>query len=93
MAALAACPNVAMKISGLPMIIHDHSLEKVRPFISSALDLFGVDRCMFASNFPVDKVYVDYKTLYQYYDDATQHLDAEQRQKLFKSNAEKYYRI
>lgn len=75
------------------MVIHEHTLDKLIPYISTTIDLFGVDRCMFASNFPVDKVYIDYNTLYQYYDDATKHLSDSDRQKLFRGNAEKYYRI
>ena len=60
MRALAACPNVAVKISGLGMVDHHWTVESIRPFVLETIDMFGTDRCLFASNFPVDRLYSDY---------------------------------
>ena len=53
--ALAACPNVAVKISGLGMVMHDWTAERIRRLVLETIDVFGTSRCLFASNFPVDK--------------------------------------
>jgi predicted TIM-barrel fold metal-dependent hydrolase len=39
-------------------------VESIRPFVLQTIEAFGVSRCMFASNFPVDKLYSDFDTLY-----------------------------
>lgn len=53
-AALAAFDNVDCKISGLGMALRTTDPARLRPFVETCLDLFGVDRCFFGSNFPVD---------------------------------------
>lgn len=63
MARLAACPNVTCKLSGLGMFDHQWSIESMRPVVETVLDLFGPERVMFGSNFPVDALYSDYGTL------------------------------
>ena len=65
MRALAACDNVTVKISGLGMVDWNWTTESIRPFVLETIDIFGVDRSMFASNFPVDKIYSDFATLYR----------------------------
>src|SRR3989338_1918655 len=75
MAALAACPNVLMKLSGLGMRLSSFGFDDAplppssadlaavwRPWVHTALDLFGPDRCMCGSNFPVDKGSYSYAT-------------------------------
>ena len=54
MRGLAQCPNVMVKISGLGMVDHTWSVESIRPYALETIDAFGPQRCMFASNFPVD---------------------------------------
>ena len=65
MRALAACPNVAVKISGLGMVDHHWTVESIRPFVLETIDLFGTARCLFASNFPVDKLFSDYASAWR----------------------------
>lgn len=60
---LANLPQVTCKLSGLGMFDHDWTTETIRPLVETCLDLFGPDRCMFGSNFPVDSLYSDYATL------------------------------
>ncbi|MBM1221085.1 amidohydrolase family protein [Ponticoccus sp. SC2-23] len=60
---LADLPQVTCKLSGLGMFDHDWTTETIRPIVETCLDLFGPDRCMFGSNFPVDSLYSDYATL------------------------------
>jgi len=84
--------NVHCKLSGLAMPLHSNEASVLRPWIEHCLDAFGTDRCMFASNFPVDAMHGTYDELYGAYDGATAHLDAETRDKLFAANAERLYR-
>ena len=51
---LAACPNAAIKVSGLGVPGQPWSAESNREVVLAAIDLFGIGRSMFASNFPVD---------------------------------------
>lgn len=54
---------------------------------------FGVDRCMFASNFPVDKLLSDYDRLYNAFREIVKDFSTAEKQKLFNANAERFYRI
>lgn len=77
MAGLARCPNVRVKIGGFGMIVcgprwHERPMppssaelaEAWRPYFDACIDLFGAERCMFESNFPVDKAMYPYRTLW-----------------------------
>ncbi|MBN8999959.1 MAG: amidohydrolase family protein [Rhizobiales bacterium] len=90
---LAACDNVACKISGLGMLDHRWTVDSIRPFVLDALSIFGTDRSMFASNFPVDRLFSDYDAIWDAFDLLTADLSADERHGLFVGNAEKYYRI
>jgi predicted TIM-barrel fold metal-dependent hydrolase len=90
---LAAAPNVAVKISGLGTVDWSWTVESIRPFVLQTIDTFGISRCMFASNFPVDKLYSDFDTLYSAFREITKHLSVHERQMLFHDNAARYYRL
>jgi predicted TIM-barrel fold metal-dependent hydrolase len=93
MALLAQCPNIATKISGLGMVDHHWKVESIRPFVLEAIDLFGVERCMFASNFPVDKMFSDYDVLWNAFRTITAGFAAAERAALFHDNAARFYRL
>jgi predicted TIM-barrel fold metal-dependent hydrolase len=63
MAQLAACPNVMVKISGLGTFAHECSAAICRPIIDMTVDMFGPDRCLFGSNFPIEKLWTSYVEL------------------------------
>jgi L-fuconolactonase len=84
--------NVHCKLSGLAMPLHSMDPEALRPWIEHCLEVFGVDRCMFASNFPVDAMHGTFQELYSSYDRLTADLDTEARDNLFAGNAERVYR-
>ncbi len=56
-------PQITCKLSGLGMFDHGWTAESIRPIVETCLDQFGPDRCMFGSNFPVDSLYSDYRTI------------------------------
>jgi predicted TIM-barrel fold metal-dependent hydrolase len=93
MSALAALGDrVHCKLSGLAMPLHSMDATALRPWLDHCLDSFGVDRCMFASNFPVDAMHGTFDELYSGYDAVTADLGAADRDKLFAANAERLYR-
>jgi predicted TIM-barrel fold metal-dependent hydrolase len=92
MAALAGRgENVTCKLSGLAMPMQSMDAEAFAPWIGHAIELFGPDRCMFASNFPVDGMHGTFDDLYTCYDELTADLDDATRDKLFAGNAERIY--
>jgi len=91
--ALAACPNAAVKISGLAMFDHQWSIESFRPYVLETIDTFGCERAMFASNFPVDRLFATYEGLWNAYASIVKDLSDTEKDALFKSNAERIYRI
>jgi predicted TIM-barrel fold metal-dependent hydrolase len=90
---LAASPNVVVKISGLGTVDWNWTVKSIRPFVLETIEAFSVPRCMFASNFPVDKLYSDFDTLYAAFREITKHFSVEERQMLFHDNAARYYRL
>jgi predicted TIM-barrel fold metal-dependent hydrolase len=90
---LSACPNVAAKISGLAMFDHLWTVESLRPYVLETIDAFGTERAMFASNFPVDRLFGTYEALWQAYARIVAGASASERAALFRGNAERIYRI
>ena len=84
--------NVMCKLSGLAMPFGSISVDAFAPWIEYAIGAFGADRCMFASNFPVDSMYGTFDELYAVFGSVTAGLDGDARDKLFAGNAERVYR-
>ena len=93
MSALAACPNVAVKISGLGEPGKPWTVESNRGIVRTTIDLFGVERCMFASNFPVDKLCASFATVFGGFAQIVHDLTAAEQRALFHDNARRIYRI
>lgn len=90
--ALAALGDrVVCKLSGLAMPLGSMRAEAFAPWIDHALAAFGVDRCLFASNFPVDGLHGSFDQLYTAYAATTAGLDDVSRDKVFAANAERVY--
>ena len=90
---LATLPNMHCKISGLSMFNQEWRLDDVKLIMDTTLDVFGPERCMFGSNFPVDKLHVSYQDIWQTYLRLTEHMTMVQRQKLFAGNCRRFYRL
>ena len=93
MEALAACENVWCKLSGFPVLGQPYTLASNQPIILDAISMFGADRCMFASNFPVDGIKGSWDHLYTTYKRAVAGFSQADREKLFARNAMAFYRI
>ena len=85
MSALAACPNVFVKISG--MGVPD------RGIVLTAIELFGPARTMFASNYPVDSLRASFGTIYGGFEEITRGFPDAQRRAMFHDNAMRIYRM
>jgi L-fuconolactonase len=84
--------NVMCKLSGLAMPLASVRTDVLAPWLEYAIEAFGVDRCLFASNFPVDAMHGTFDDLYSTFSEVTGGLDADAREKLFAGNAERVYR-
>ncbi len=85
--------NVVCKLSGLAMPFGSIDADTFAPWLEYAIEAFGEERCMFASNFPVDSMYGTFDDLYTVFSAVTAGLGSESRQKLFAGNAERVYRF
>lgn len=93
MAALAGLgEHVVCKLSGLAMPLGSMRADAFAPWLEHAIELFGVDRCFFASNFPVDGMHGTFDELFTAYSTVTAGLGEAARDKLFAGNAERVYR-
>lgn len=90
---LSALPHVTCKLSGLGMFDHDWTIERFRPLVETCLDQFGPDRLMVGSNFPVDSLTSDYRTLFDCFTQLTKHLGDADRASIFGGTATKFYRM
>ncbi|HXZ62089.1 MAG TPA: amidohydrolase family protein [Acidimicrobiales bacterium] len=92
--ALAALgDHVVCKLSGLAMPFGSTHRDVLGRWIEYAIEAFGVGRCMFASNFPVDAQFGTFDDLYTTFSAVTAGLDEASRQRLFAGNAEAVYRL
>jgi predicted TIM-barrel fold metal-dependent hydrolase len=91
MAALAACPNAALKISGLGQPGVAWTAAANRAIVLTAIELFGVQRCMFASNFPVDGLCGSFGAIFGGFSEIVQDFSAADRAALFRDNAIRIY--
>jgi predicted TIM-barrel fold metal-dependent hydrolase len=93
MALLAELPNVAVKISGLGFVWKPLDPGAIRDRVRTTIDLFGADRCMFASDFPTDRLFGSFDETLGHYADAVADFSAAERQALFAGNANRFYRL
>jgi predicted TIM-barrel fold metal-dependent hydrolase len=90
---LAALPNVYCKISGLAMFNHQWSIDDIRFIITTCIEVFGPDRCMFGSNYPVDKLYKPYDDIWRAYEKIAGQYSTAEQEMLFAGTATEFYRL
>jgi L-fuconolactonase len=88
----ARLPNTSCKLSGLGMVVHATRPEVFSDYFCACIDLFGPERCMFASNFPVDLGYGNSADLFAVFEQVAGRFTQE-AQLLFEGTAERIYRI
>jgi predicted TIM-barrel fold metal-dependent hydrolase len=103
---LATCPNVVVKVGGIGMVVYGMGFElRAAPPTSDELvdawggpiahviERFGADRCMFESNFPVDKMSVGYVTLWNSFKKMASGASASEKASLFHGTAARIYKV
>ena len=103
---LARYPNVTIKLGGLLMCLGNFDFSKAdapptseqlaalwRPYIEDCIDLFGADRCMVSSNFPVEKAGVTYGATWNMFKRLTARCSPDEKRKLFADTAKRVYRL
>ncbi|MFH1651034.1 MAG: amidohydrolase family protein [Chloroflexota bacterium] len=106
MSELAECPNVVVKLGGIGMMIYGFDWPKqpappdsaslaqdMAPFYLWCLEKFGVERCIFESNFPVDKRSYSYTVLWNAFKRLSADFSPAERRALFHDNAVRVYRL
>jgi predicted TIM-barrel fold metal-dependent hydrolase len=105
-AAVAECANIVMKLGGIGMprtgfdwhtrakpIGSEELAEAMAPWMTYCIEQFGPDRCMFESNFQVDKVSFSYNVLYNAFKRLSKDYSAAERAAMFHDTAVRVYRI
>ena len=105
-AALAACPNVTVKVGGLGMprygfdwaarevpIGSEELAAEMAPWLDYTIEQFGPDRCMFESNFPVDKVSFSYGVMWNAFKRFSAAYTPAERAAMFHDTAKRVYRL
>jgi predicted TIM-barrel fold metal-dependent hydrolase len=103
---IAKCPNVSMKLGGMMMRVaaYDYNVlaappssEELarhwRPWIEPCIEMFGADRCHFESNFPVDKMGIGFKALFNAFKRIAAGCSASEKADLFAGTARRVYRL
>jgi L-fuconolactonase len=103
---LAQCPNVVVKLGGMvnrgaAFDFHNAAAppssetmaELWRPYVETCIELFGPRRCMFESNFPVDKMAIGYKALWNAFKRIVAGASPDEKRALFAGTASRAYRL
>ncbi|WP_299495740.1 amidohydrolase family protein [uncultured Shewanella sp.] len=85
--------NTAIKLSGLAMLDHPMNEALSQQMIQDAIAIFGWQRVVFGSNFPVDRLFHDYDDWFDLVSNAIASLNQTQQQAIWQHNAERLYRI
>jgi predicted TIM-barrel fold metal-dependent hydrolase len=88
---LASLPNAYCKISGLGMFDHGWTVDSIRPIVESCVEIFGAGRCMFGSNFPVDKLHSSYAKVWRAFEEIAAPLSEQDQAWLFRDTARGFY--
>ena len=90
---LAALPHVAIKLSGVGFIYPDWTIERVRPLMLEVIDLFGAHRCLFASDFPTDRLFASFDRHLDAYHEIVADFSEDERHSMFSRNTNRVYRL
>ena len=93
MRTIAEIPAVHLKLSELGLKDAPWDYEDNRRIVLEAIELFGVGRCMFASNFPVAGLRIGFDELYTAYKRMVADFSESEQLALFHDNAKRFYRI
>ena len=90
---LADQPNVVTKLSAFGTFIHRNDPDVIAEMVTETLNIFTADRAMFGSNFPIEKIWTDYASLFNAFQKATTGLPKGQQKSIFNDTAARVYRV
>lgn len=90
---LAKRPNIVTKLSAFGTFIHKNDPDFIADMVLETVQIFGSERCMFGSNFPIEKLWTTYGDLAAAFQAATKQLSEEQRTHIFNDTAARVYRL
>lgn len=93
MAKLAARPNVTSKLSGFGTFIHKRDAQHITWLTRETVALFGSERCLWGSNFPIEKLWIDYPSLLDTHRMAAGALSTAEQAAIFNDTASRVYRL
>ena len=93
MEVLAAQPNVYSKLSALGTFIHRNDPAHIARIFRETVEIFGAERCLFGSNFPIEKLWTNYRALLDAFLAVSASLDDEARKAIFEGTAARVYRL
>ena len=93
MVRLGACPNVVSKLSGLGTFIHQNDPALIAEVVRETVGVFGAERCLFGSNFPIEKLWTSYGALVDAYREAARSLPEREQRAILHDTAMRVYRI
>jgi predicted TIM-barrel fold metal-dependent hydrolase len=93
MGALASAPNTVVKISGLGMCDHAWTIDSLRPWVLTCIELWGVERSFFGTNWPVDRLFSSYGDVLAAYWEIIADFDDDEKSALFHVNADRIFRL
>ena len=93
MAVAAEPANIVCKISGLGMGDNDWTVDSIRPYVLHCIETFGVERCIFATNWPIDSLWSAYDTVVDAYTEIIAGFTDSEKAGMFSKNAEALYDI
>jgi predicted TIM-barrel fold metal-dependent hydrolase len=85
--------NTVCKISGLGMSDNSWTVDSIRPFVLHCIETFGIDRCIFGTNWPVDSLFSEYDTIVDAYTEIIADFTEDEQTALFSRNAEAFYSL
>ena len=103
---LSRCPNVFAKLGGIAMEVNGFNwhtrhrppgsqefLDVTRRYFDYTIEIFGTERCMFESNFPVDRISISYNILWNAFKKLAASYSLQEKAQLFHDNAADIYRL
>ena len=93
MVRLAACPNVVSKLSGLGTFLHRNDPAHIAEIMRETVRIFGAERCLFGSNFPIEKLWTLYSALVDAYREAAGSLAETEQRAILHDTAIRVYRV
>jgi len=93
LAALAEFPNVHVKISGLNMFNPDWTQKHMRQSIRDTIQIFGIERTIYGSNFPLEKLHSSYAALIAAYRTVLSEYSEDEQRRVLHDNAVRFYRL